>query len=75
MMLAQAGPLTRVLESVATAVGAGIVLGSVAMGVVGMMLGWSRKEIGNRALTDGYLGGLGGGLIVFLESVLLWWMK
>jgi len=58
MAIAQIGPLTTVLEAAATAAGTGIVLGSVAMGAVGLALGWPRREIGDRALTDGCVGGL-----------------
>ena len=36
MALAQIGPLTTIFEAVATAVGAGVVLGSVGMGSVGV---------------------------------------
>lgn len=63
MALAQIGAFTSAFEAAATAVGAGIVLGSVTMGVVGLALGWSRRNIGDRALTDGYIGGaIGAGL-------------
>jgi hypothetical protein len=60
MALAQIGLFTSGLEVGATAVGAGIVLGGASMGAIGLVLGWSRREIGDRALTDGYIGGLVG---------------
>jgi len=52
------------------AVGAGIVLGSFAMGVVGLVLGWSRKALEARALTDGYLGGLVGAAVALIDAAL-----
>jgi len=52
--------MTTMFEALATAVSAGIVLGSFTMGIAGLALGWSRKEIGYRALTDGYIGGIAG---------------
>ncbi len=57
MVLAQIGPVTTVLEAIATAVGAGVVLGSVSVGLYGLARGWPREAIGNRGLFDGYLGG------------------
>jgi hypothetical protein len=70
MVLAHFGPLTTVLEAAATAVGAGIVLCSVAMGVIGLALGWSSRDIGDRALTDGYVGGAIGAGLAFLDVLL-----
>ncbi len=40
------------------------------MGVAGLALGWSRQEIGNRALTDGYIGGLLGAAVVAVDTLL-----
>jgi hypothetical protein len=60
MELAQIGPATSVFEVLATAVGAGVVLGGVVMGLTGMAAGWSRGELTKRSLTDGYMGGLAG---------------
>jgi hypothetical protein len=57
---AQVGSFTSAFEATATPVGAGIVLGSVALGVIGLVVGWPRRRIGERALTDGYIGGLAG---------------
>jgi hypothetical protein len=58
MAHAQIGPLTHAVESLAALTGAGIVLGSFVIGVAGLLLGWPRRTLAARALTDGYLGGL-----------------
>ena len=70
MTLAQIGPITSGFEAVATSVGAGVILGSVAMGIFGLILGWSKQAIGDRALTDGYIGGLAGALVAALDAFL-----
>jgi hypothetical protein len=60
MALAQIGPVSSVFETLATTVGAGVLLGGVLTGVAGMAVGWSRDELAKRSLTDGYMGGLMG---------------
>jgi hypothetical protein len=70
MALAQIGPLTATLEAAAASVGAGVVLGSVALGVARLALGWPRHRIERRALTDGYLGGMFGAIIAVLDLLL-----
>jgi hypothetical protein len=70
MELVNLGPLTTMLEVAAAAVAAGIVLCSVAVGVIGLALGWSRREIGDRALTDGYIGGAIGAGLALVDVVL-----
>ena len=70
MAFAQIGPLTTVLEVAATVAGAGVVLGSVAMGAIGLALGWSRQEIGDRALTDGCVGGVVGIAVAVVDAAL-----
>lgn len=67
---AQIGPFTTVLEAVATAVGAGVVLGTVTMGVIGLALRWPRAELERRALSDGYVGGAVGALVVLWDVAL-----
>lgn len=69
-MLAQIGPFTTVLEAVATAVGAGLVLGSVALGAFGLVMGWSRRDIERRALIDGYAGGAAGAFFALFDLAL-----
>jgi NAD kinase len=70
MALAQIGPLTAILEALATAVGAGIPLGGFAMGTVGLLARWPRRELAARALTDGYAGGIGALLILLIDLLL-----
>jgi len=70
MALAQIGPLTTLLESVATAVGAGVVLCSVMAGIVGLARGWSRRDVEGAAATAGYFGG-GVGAVCALADVIL----
>ena len=72
MVPAQIGPATTTFEALATAVGAGALLGSVFVGVAGMAAGWSRKELAERSLADGYLGGLAGALAVVID-LFLWY--
>lgn len=67
---AQIGPLTTALEAVATSVGAGVILGSVAIGAVRLARGWSRERIERRALTDGYLGGVVGAVAAVIDIAL-----
>jgi hypothetical protein len=70
IVLAQIGPLTAMLEGVAASVGAGVVLGGVALGSVRLAVGWSRRRIERRALTDGYLGGLFGAAMAICDLIL-----
>jgi len=70
MSIMQIGPLTNVLEAFAAAVAAGVALGSVGVGSLGLLLGWSRRSIGDRAVTDGYVGGVVGAGVVVIDMVL-----
>jgi hypothetical protein len=70
MDLGQVGPLTMVLEATATAVGAGVVLGSFGSGLVGLLLGDSRAAFEARVLRDGYIGG-GAAVLVALADITL----
>jgi len=72
MVPAQIGPATATLEVLATAVGAGALLGGVLVGVAGLAAGWSREELAKRSLTDGYLGGLAGAVTVVID-LFLWY--
>lgn len=58
MIDAQVGFTTTILESVATSVGAGMLMGGFVVGAMGLVLGWSRRDLEKRALRDGYVGGL-----------------
>jgi VIT1/CCC1 family predicted Fe2+/Mn2+ transporter len=67
---AQIGLTTTALESVATAVGAGIVLGGALMGVFGLVRGWPSRKLERRALRDGYLGGSVALILVVFDLVM-----
>lgn len=69
-MLAQIGPLTTLSEAAATAVGAGVVLGSVSWGIRGLLKRRPLREAERQALFGGYIGGAGGALLAFLDAVL-----
>lgn len=45
MTLAQIGPLTTAMESLATAVGAGMVLAAFGTGAIGSIAGWPRLRL------------------------------
>jgi len=51
----------------ATVVGAGIVLGSFARGLLGLVAGWPRREIEERVLEDGYVGGAVGVIVALVD--------
>jgi hypothetical protein len=70
MTVAQIGPLTTLFEAVAAAVGAGIVLGGFTMGTYRLMARQPREELETRVLADGYMGGIVGVLVVFLDLIL-----
>jgi hypothetical protein len=70
MELAQIGPLTAAFETVATAVGAGIVLGGFAFGTARHLAGWPRKALEARIVTDGYIGGVVGVLVILGDLIL-----
>jgi hypothetical protein len=58
MVFTQIGPLTSAGEVAATAIGAGILLGSFVFGTVAFLRGASRMALERRVLSDGYFGGL-----------------
>jgi hypothetical protein len=63
VLVAQIGPFTAVLEAVATAVGAGVVLSGTLAGFVGFALRKPRQWTEHTVLFAGYGGGaLGAGL-------------
>jgi len=70
VVLAQIGPLTGVLEALATAVGAGVVLGGVATGILGLVLGAKRADIEEYALVSGYIGGGIGAALALVDLIL-----
>jgi hypothetical protein len=70
MALAQIGPLTTLTEAAAASVAAGVVLTSVAAGVLGLTTGRSRDEIEEWALRGGYFGGGVGAGIALVDAAL-----
>jgi len=70
MALAQIGPLTAGIEALATAVGAGIVLGSFAMGIGRVLAGQPRWVLETFVLTDGLLGGISGLVVALIDAVI-----
>jgi hypothetical protein len=70
MRVAQIGPFTTALEAGATAVAAGILLGSFAMGTYRLMKKRPRRELEAHVLTDGYAGGIVGAVGALLDLIL-----
>ncbi len=64
------GPLTEFLESVATAVGAGMLVGGFAIGSAAFIAGRSRQALAERTLTAGYLGGIAGAGAILIDIAL-----
>lgn len=55
---AHIGFTTTVLESAATSIGAGMLIGGFVFGAVRLVLKWPREKLEKWALGDGYFGGL-----------------
>lgn len=70
MDLAQIGPLTAVIEALATAVGAGVVLCGVAAGIWGLTQESSRADLEEDALVSGYVGGGVGAAFALVDLIL-----
>jgi hypothetical protein len=70
MAVAQIGPYTTALEAGATAVAAGIVLGSFAMGIYRLMKKRPRRELEAQVLIDGYVGGIIGAFVALFDLIL-----
>ena len=70
LVFAQIGPLTTLLEAAATAVGAGVVLGSVAVGIRGLWVRWPVRKIERRALSGSYMGGAAGAVAALADVVI-----
>jgi hypothetical protein len=69
-MTGQIGPLTSLSEASATAVGAGVVLGSVWMGTLGLVAGLSKEKLEHYALRGGYAGGVAGAFFALCDLVM-----
>jgi hypothetical protein len=67
MALAQIGPLTTVVESLASAVGAAMLLGAFVAGAMGVVFGVERKKLEALAFDTGYLGGIGGVILASID--------
>jgi hypothetical protein len=59
-LLSSAGPATSVIESLASSIGAGLVVGGFVGGLRGFLLTRSRSQSEEQALKGSYLGGAGG---------------
>ncbi len=70
MGLAQIGFLTTVTEGAAAAVGAGVVLGGVAMGLWGLVTARPIGEVEEWALKGGYFGGGFGAVLALVDAIL-----
>lgn len=55
--MAEIGPLTPVMEALAAAIGAGMLLGGFGTGSVGTVYGWNRPKLDKHVLAGGYVGG------------------
>ena len=67
---ARIGFLTTLIEGAATAVGAGVVLGGVAMGLWGLAAGRPMVKVEEWALKGGYFGGGFGAGLALVDAVL-----
>jgi len=67
--LGQIGFFTTVIEALATAVGAGILLGGFLAGSVGSVAGMPRHRLDARVLSVGYAGGVVGLGAVLLDAM------
>lgn len=67
--LAQIGPTTELLESVASSVAAGMAMGGFVGIVGGLLRGRSRLEVEKDALRDTCLGGLGGIALLLVDLI------
>ncbi len=67
MALAQIGFFTTAMESLATAVGAGMLLGGFMVGTFAIASGWSKSKRDDRALSGGYYGGVFAAVLVLAD--------
>jgi hypothetical protein len=70
MVLGAIGTSTTGIEALATAVGAGVLLGGFLGGLLGSALGWPRDLRDERILVIGYGGGAIGALAVLFDLLL-----
>ncbi len=70
MAMGQIGLFTTAIETLATTVGAGLLLGGFLAGSVGMAAGWPRRVLDKRTLAIGYGGGAVGILFALVDAIL-----
>jgi hypothetical protein len=70
MPLARLGPISGALESAATAVGAGVLLGGFVAGSLGSIARRPRPQLDNFILDCGYVGGGVASFVVVIEGFL-----
>lgn len=70
MEIAQIGSVSGAFEGLATAVGAGILLGGFAAGFTGILTGWRPPSLEVRALVSGQIGGALGVVLVLFDLAL-----
>jgi hypothetical protein len=67
ILIAGIGPFSSLLETLATTVGAGLVLGSFAVGVAGLIAGGQPTQRG--LARAGYLGGVVAATFFLLDAI------
>ena len=70
MTLAQVGFFTDAAEMLATAVGAGILLGGFLAGSIGIVAGWPRSRRDEGIVSVGHVGGMIAILLVLIDLAL-----
>ncbi len=69
MLIAGIGSATALLELTATSIGYGIVAVGFVTSCVGMLLGWTRKELETDALRGAFWGGVTGMSCLCLDLI------
>jgi hypothetical protein len=70
MAFAQLGSGTTAMEAVATAIGAGMIIGGFLASVAGLVLRKTRQTLERWSLEAGYAGGGFGALLLLIESLI-----
>lgn len=70
MALAQIGPLTDLMQSVAAGVGAAMLLSGFAAGLLGLVRSWPKAQFDARVVEFSYLGGSGGIMVILVDITL-----
>ena len=68
-LFSSAGPATSVFESLASSIGAGLVVGGFAGGMRGLLSRRPRSVSEEGAVTGGYAGGAVGLILLFIDIV------